>query len=599
MTDPTLRKKSQELAAKGAFKELEDTVVDFYIIEEVLGIGGQAIVFKARSKTLRDNVFALKVFGLTGEPDKSTLERGLDEAKIQSKIIHPAIVRVYEPGLANVEFQGNECEILYVPMDYSSIGSCEDHPPFANNPLAIENIRSLIELLEGLEKIHESQTYHRHIKPANILQFAQMSPLRITDFGIAKEIFSLNSTATTALTPAYMAPEQLNQDDSEYMDVYSMGATFYHLLTGIEPLSEPDDINDVIAWQNIHKTQLRPNPTDLNPYCPPRLALLVMRMMAINKEERPTIRECIEELDELIASINYKSLRFPLPSELEDLFETDSYRICYTPKFNKIFSPAIHILCGTKFYVIRIHLGHPIFSQYKRLFDLLVQWYSDCFSMYETYGPHDIHIFLWSDEARIGSLGIELEREFVDSEISVYEASSQGVMHIHERDQLRGNITIVGALAVQEGIEMPGVDPNFYLLSRPFPSDEPIHGIRAFTYVNAVPKGGMTDPHTLRSAVIQNVRDAMEKLYELNDDDHEYTGAKMGKIRKRFPRLSIIILDSHETSHPVAVINYVASKYKYIHEVATEIIERGAKAVKTSTFLETGRAIIQSDKILF
>jgi serine/threonine protein kinase len=365
------------------------------------------------------------------------------------------------------------------------------------------------------------------------------------------------------------------------------------MLTGQDPIPEPNDRSDLYAWQKIHKDHIRPNPMDLNPNCSPGLALLVRRMMSVEKQNRPTIEECINQLKELIKTFESKILKFELPKEIEYQFNSSKYQLRYTPKFNRIFAPAIHLLCGTKLFVIRMQMGHPIFSQYKRLVNLIVEWYSDCFSMYETYGPYDIHIFIWSDDERIELLTKELEDNFIDSQINLYSASSN-VIHLHDEENHRGPRTIVGALAVQEQIDLEEIDSHHYLLPNSYPPEKPQNSIRAFIYVNAVPKGGSINFSIVRAAIIQNVREVLENLIEIYDVDEN------SNSKRRFPRLTMITLEnSKEIDEPVVLINFVSSDYSYIHQIATEIIERGGNAVKTSTFLETGRIIIQSDKILF
>lgn len=596
-TDLTLKKDDRH--PNDRHKDYEGFIgsaLDAYIIDDVLGIGGQAAVFLAHGKELKDLKYAVKVFGLNGA-DHSALEKGLAEAKIQSRVEHPAVVKVYQPGIAELELDGDLIPVLFIPMELSTKGNCEKVVPFKDRQLEPNDIRSLINLFEGLNEIH-SIMVHRDIKPANILHFTGAVPLKITDFGIAKERIAIGgSHGDSGLTPSYMAPEQLNQDDSPFMDIYSMGATFYYMLTGHDPFPEPSDLNDLYAWQEIHKTHIRPNPMDLNPNCPPRLALLIRRMMSVDKESRPKIDECIFELKEIIRTFESKVLKFELPDEILNQFNNLEYKLHYTPKFNSIFAPAIHILCGTKLFVVRMRMGHPIFSQYKRLVTIIVEWYSDCFSLYETYGPYDIHIFIWSDEERIELLTKELEENFIDSQVKVYSASSN-VIHFHDEENHKGPRTILGALAVQEQHELPEINPQYYILPNAYPTDTPQKSIRAFTYVNAVPKTGSINFGIVRAAIIQNVREILENLVEIYDEEKD--SENKSKISRRFPRLTMIIFENiKEIDEPVVLINFVASNYKYIHQIATEIIERGGNAIKTSTFLETGRILIQSDKILF
>src|SRR5207249_1719130 len=144
----------------------------------------------------------------------------------------------------------------------------------------------------------------------------------------------------------------------------------------------------------------------------------------------------------------------------------------------------VHLLCGTVLHVIRIQMEHPLFGQYKRLLEYLVKRFSDCFCMYETYGSYDIQVFLWSDPERVKSVQDELRREYAGSTVEIAVATN--VHHMHVSDKFRRtSITVIGALAIQSNVTVPGLDPKDYL-SGSYPEDVPEHSVRAFTYVDQV-----------------------------------------------------------------------------------------------------------------
>src|SRR6185503_5483075 len=153
-------------------------------------------------------------------------------------------------------------------------------------------------------------------------------------------------------------------------DIYSLGATLYYMVTGQMPISGPEDRMNLKGWQKAHKENPRPNAMDDNPGCPPQLALLIMRMMSVNPSQRPSVEDCITILDSYRSYLTEKALsRFSIPSGLKSQIEnghtgTGQYNITFTPKFNSIFDPEVHLLCGTRLFVIRLQMDHPIFSEY-------------------------------------------------------------------------------------------------------------------------------------------------------------------------------------------------------------------------------------------
>jgi hypothetical protein len=136
-----------------------------------------------------------------------------------------------------------------------------------------------------------------------------------------------------------------------------------------------------------------------------------------------------------------------------------------------------------------------------------------------------------------------------------------------------------------------------------YPEKIPEHSVRGFIYVEAV-RTQSPDFQWLRVAIVERVQRKMREMILIKDEVQKLQAGRADYTiveRHRFPRISVIELepDPQRPQKPVMIVNYVARDYKFLHEVATAIIELGDTAVKTSTFLETGRIIIQSDKILF
>ena len=156
------------MTKREVFEELVDTRIGDYVIDAFLGAGGQAVVFRAHSQPVGAK-YALKVFGLDSIPTR--LSEGLNEAKKQSQVEHPAVVKVFTPGIDQVEFQGRSRQVLFLPMAYSPQGSCENEAPFAARQLSDVDFKAMLNLLDGLGDIHAAGLTHNDIMPDNILKF--------------------------------------------------------------------------------------------------------------------------------------------------------------------------------------------------------------------------------------------------------------------------------------------------------------------------------------------------------------------------------------------------------------------------------------------
>src|SRR5262245_2302843 len=210
------------------------TFTDFgdYELLEVIGRGGQGVVYRARQKSLNRTV-ALKVIGLGHWATDAHLKRFRREAEAAASLDHSGIVPIYEVG----ERDGS----CYFSMKFIEGGQLDSVVRRESMP-----VRRAAELIAKVARIvhyaHEHGMLHRDIKPGNILLDAKGEP-HLTDFGLAR-LVETESTVTRTLevlgTPSYMAPEQAvgnNAAVSSVTDVYGIGAVLYQLLTGHPPFA--------------------------------------------------------------------------------------------------------------------------------------------------------------------------------------------------------------------------------------------------------------------------------------------------------------------------------------------------------------------------
>ncbi len=206
-----------------------------YDVLAELGRGGMGVVYRAYSLRLCRMV-ALKMLLVGDRATEADLVRFQNEAMLSARLHHPNIVPVFDAG----EHEGN----FYFVMGFvkgDGFGAVVDD----NSEAAMRRgIGMLAKVARALEHAHSVGIVHRDIKPDNILVDADDEP-HITDFGIAKnthQAISLTGRGDVLGTPVYMAPEQANNELSRIgplTDVYALGATMYHLLTGKVPFDGP------------------------------------------------------------------------------------------------------------------------------------------------------------------------------------------------------------------------------------------------------------------------------------------------------------------------------------------------------------------------
>lgn len=206
-----------------------------YELIEIVGRGGMGIVYRARHREA-DREVALKVIsaavdGLLPEDRQSLAARFRTEALAAARLEHDNIVPVYDVG----EHEGRPYYAMRLVHGASLAELAHDGP--------VENRRAAA-YVEGaaraLQAAHEQGVLHRDVKPQNILVDAQTDRALVADFGLAKLLQDTQSVTRSGEligTPAYMAPEQIDHAASvgPDSDVYALGATLYHLLTGRPP----------------------------------------------------------------------------------------------------------------------------------------------------------------------------------------------------------------------------------------------------------------------------------------------------------------------------------------------------------------------------
>jgi len=265
------------------------TLGDFAIVE-LIGRGAMGAVYKARQVSL-GRLVALKTLSAELARDKDFIERFYREARSAAALRHTNVVQVHALG----EIEG----VHYIAMELVE-GEGLDAVLRREGPLAPERaLRILKEVCAGLAAAHEAGIVHRDVKPSNILLDSKGS-VRLSDFGLARRTEGGLEAARpggVVGTPLYMAPEVARGEPATpQSDLYSLGATFYHVLTGRPPFQAKG------ASELIHKhVTAEPTPLgDAARHVDPRLACTIDRLLGKNPSDRyPSAQALLEELEAL------------------------------------------------------------------------------------------------------------------------------------------------------------------------------------------------------------------------------------------------------------------------------------------------------------
>ena len=262
-----------------------------YVIEKKLGVGGMGTVYLATDSELRRTV-ALKVLPRDRAENPTLVRRFKSEGQAAALLQHKNIVSVYEAGQADGH--------LFLALEYvEGIDLLEWMRKKGIVPIkrSVEIVR---QVAEALQHACERNIVHRDIKPSNLM-IATDGTVKLTDMGLARSIddtldTTITRDGTTVGTVDYMAPEQASNSKSADIrsDIYSLGCTWYHMLTGSAPYPRGSVTNKLAA----HISAPLPDPRMINPNIPEAVVAVIHRMMAKKKEGRyQTPAELLEDLN--------------------------------------------------------------------------------------------------------------------------------------------------------------------------------------------------------------------------------------------------------------------------------------------------------------
>ena len=269
-----------------------------YLIEEQVGSGGMAVVFRARDEVL-GRLAALKVLSPGLAADQEFRSRFLRESRAIASVDEPHIVPVYVAGDAG--------GVLYIATRFVAGGDLASLLRRYGGPLPTDRVASLMtQVAAALDAAHAIGLVHRDVKPGNVL--IENVPGRpeqayLSDFGLTKVTSGATSISVTGMfmgTPDYCAPEQITGKPVDgRTDQYALACVAYNLLTGVVPYQREETIATLFAHVRDPAPSARARRAELSP------AVDAVLGKAMAKEQRDRYASCGEfaaALDEALRS---------------------------------------------------------------------------------------------------------------------------------------------------------------------------------------------------------------------------------------------------------------------------------------------------------
>lgn len=258
---------------------------DHFVIVRQIGEGGMSRVFEAEDETLGRRV-ALKILNRQYGRDAVRVEQFRQEALITANVNHPNVIKLYSVGYDQGYF--------YIAMELVGGGNLEQRIRREGKISEEDSLRIGREVAEGLRAAQQMGLIHRDVKPANIL-FTETGIAKVVDFGLALFVErGPDSSGEIWATPYYVAPEKVLDNREDYRsDIFSLGASLYHALTGHPP--HKADTNSIEQLRMIKCRRVALEDSGLR--FAPRTIHVVNRMVAFRPQERcANYDETVDEL---------------------------------------------------------------------------------------------------------------------------------------------------------------------------------------------------------------------------------------------------------------------------------------------------------------
>ena len=276
---------------KPSMVEPQALIADRYRLLRRIGSGGMGVVWEGWDERLERRVAVKQLYRQSAASTKEAElanQRAMREARITARLQHPHAVAVFDA----VEQDGQLCLIMPFIPSITLASVLEE-----GGPLQPEEAAKVgADVASALAAAHTVGIVHRDVKPGNILIADDGSAL-ISDFGIARALGDATLTSSGMIhgTPAYLAPEVARGSEADFAsDVFSLGSTLYTALEGRPPFGTDD--NTMALLHRVASGQFPPLQHS------GQLAPLIMRMLSIDPDARPSMGTVSESLARLAGS---------------------------------------------------------------------------------------------------------------------------------------------------------------------------------------------------------------------------------------------------------------------------------------------------------
>ncbi|MCC8016946.1 MAG: Stk1 family PASTA domain-containing Ser/Thr kinase [Clostridiales bacterium] len=265
-----------------------------YEIQEIIGVGGMAVVYKAYDN-VDDRIVAVKILKDEFSDDAEFVRRFKNESKAIAVLSHPNIVKVYDVSFGE--------KIQYIVMEYVDGITLKEYIQKQHVITWNDAVFFTTQILKALQHAHDKGIVHRDIKPQNII-LLPTGNIKVTDFGIAR--FSRKETRTLTENAIgsvhYISPEQAKGEATdERADIYSVGVVLYEMLAGKVPFEADSAVS--VALMQLQKEPERL--TRINPDIPLGIEQICIHAMQKNPADRyQTATEMLLDLEEVIRNPN-------------------------------------------------------------------------------------------------------------------------------------------------------------------------------------------------------------------------------------------------------------------------------------------------------
>ncbi|MBT4867208.1 MAG: serine/threonine protein kinase, partial [Planctomycetaceae bacterium] len=278
-----------------------------FVIEEPIGRGGMGAVYRAVDQRLQ-RVVALKILAPDQSQTQNSVQRFINEARASAQLDHDNIARVF--------FVGEDDGLHFIAYEYVTGTNIRELIRGSGRLDPAEAINYTLQVAAALKHTSAAGVVHRDVKPSNII-VTPVGRAKLVDLGLARKEYSesvdeLTVAGTTLGTFDYISPEQARDPRNVDVrsDIYSLGCTLYHMLTGEPPYPEGTMYQKLLK----HDGKEPPDPARKNSRVPSQLSAVVRKMMASDPDRRH--RDADDLIGDLMAVAGQLGIRTVSPDGL-------------------------------------------------------------------------------------------------------------------------------------------------------------------------------------------------------------------------------------------------------------------------------------------